>query len=481
MSDSETIFGTIESGNGFHKIERDIWGPFVWTQKRFTFRRPQSSEFFVFQACYHGDQGRLSLAGQGRKLQIELHKGWNRYPLVLSSLGSDITGEIDPLVRVEGESRELGIMIRRFDVLPDRSSINSLRQRLANKCRNEKEYVEGHTTLASYPTKLRINTATQCTMAPPCVYCDWSRTKREERKSGFATDLNALFEMGGFYGLADEVVDNSYGEPLLKESFWDYVHEFERSLKYFEFGTNGALLDSENRKRLLGKNAVLYISADAADPERFSRYRNSDFSQLLEYLKLLCEERATHRFLPKVLMSYVAMRSNQDQVEPFLDLMKETGVDGVKLIYLDPDAELEHRVSVRRGFRFHYGAEVLGLAELQGMFSEAKSLGRSKGVPVIARLDFDVEEEAGEGPICSEPWRNIHVLDRGIVVCLFSRTIPIARWSERRGKPLEEFLWDVWNGERYQAIRSSLARGQLPELCRMARSCPIVRKRFGLT
>ena len=220
------------------------------------------------------------------------------------------------------------------------------------------------------------------------------------------------------------------------------------------------------------------MSADAADPERFSRYRNSDFSQLMENLKSLCEERAAHRSLPKALISYVTMRSNQDQVGPFLDLMKETGVDGVKFIYLDPDPELEHRVSVRRGFRFHYGAEVLGLGELQGLFDEAKSLGRSKGVPVITRLDFGVEEEAGEGPICSEPWRNIHVLDRGIAVCLFSRTMPIARWPERGGRPLEEFLWNVWNGERYQAIRSSLARGQLPELCRMARSCPIVWRRF---
>ena len=182
--------------------------------------------------------------------------------------------------------------------------------------------------------------------------------------------------MGGFYRLADEVVDNSYGEPMLKDSIWDYVHEFERSFKYFEFGTNGSLLHSENRKRLLGNNAVLYVSADAADPERFSRYRNSDFSQLMENLKSLCEERAAHRSLPKALISYVTMRSNQDQVGPFLALM------------------------------------------------------------------------------------------------------PIARWPERGGRPLEEFLWNVWNGERYQAIRSSLARGQLPELCRMARSCPIVWRRF---
>jgi MoaA/NifB/PqqE/SkfB family radical SAM enzyme len=478
MRELKTIFGPITDGTGFHGIERDIWGPFVWTQKRFTFRRQLSHEFFVLQACYRGDQGKLSLKGQGGEVRIDLQKGWSRYPLDLSTLGRDITGEIDPLIPVDEDSRELGIMIRRFDPCPDGSSVNTLHQVLANRSRNEKEYSQGHVALASCPTKLRINTATNCNMTPPCQYCDWSRTKRDEQDSGFATNLSALFEMGGFYKLADEVVDNSYGEPLLKENFWEYVREFERSLKYFEFGTNGTLLHSENRKRLLGKNAVLYVSADAADPGRFSRYRNDGFLKLIENLKFLCKERAAHRFLPKVLMSYVTMRSNQDQMGMFLDLMKETGVDGVKFIYLDPDPELERRVSVRGGFRFHYGTEMLSLVELQSLFSEAKSLGRSKGVPVITRLDFGSEEESGAGPLCSEPWRNIHVLDRGIAVCLFSRTNPIARWSERGGRPLEQFIWDVWNGKRYQEIRSSLARGKVPELCRMAKSCPIVRKRF---
>jgi MoaA/NifB/PqqE/SkfB family radical SAM enzyme len=477
-SDHETIFGPIRNDSGFHGIERDIWGPFVWTHKHFAFWRPESCECFVLQACYGGDEGKLSLMGQGRTLQIDLYKGWNVYPLDLSLLGCKITGRIEPLIPVDGEYRELGIMIRRFDACSDSSRMNDLNGVLANKCVNEREYSEGQTIVKSYPTKLRINTATSCTMNPPCVYCDWSRTKRDETDSGFATNLSALFEMGGFYKLAEEIVDNSYGEPLLKESFWNYVDEFETSLKYFEFGTNGTLLHPENSKRLLGKNVLLYVSADAADPKRFSYYRNSDFSKLIGNLKSLCAERVAHRMLPKVLISYVAMRSNQDQVEPFLDLMKDTGVDGVKFIYLDPDPELERRDSVYGGFRFRYGAEVLRLGELQRLFAWAKSLGQSKGVPVITRLDFGAEEESGGGPICSEPWRNIHVLDRGIAVCLFSRTMPIARWSERGERPLEEFLWDVWNGERYREIRSSLAHGHLPELCLNARSCPIVRRRL---
>ena len=43
---------------------------------------------------------------------------------------------IYPLVRADGDSRELGIMIRRFDVCPDASRMNSLHQALANKLLN---------------------------------------------------------------------------------------------------------------------------------------------------------------------------------------------------------------------------------------------------------------------------------------------------------------------------------------------------------
>jgi MoaA/NifB/PqqE/SkfB family radical SAM enzyme len=480
MCDSKAIFSTITSGEGFQGVEKDIWGPLVWTRKCFSIHRPPPFESFILQACYYGDRGKLLLKGRDKSFEIELYKGWNRYPLDLSSLGPDITCEVDPLVPADGDPRELGIMIRRFDACSDDSDMNSLQKALENKCRNEKEYGEGRSILDSFPSKLRINTATDCTMKPPCVYCDWSRTKRDEQDSGFINSLSTLFEMGRFYRFAEEIVDNSYGEPLLKETFWDYIHEFEKSLKYFEFGTNGTLLHAENRSELLGKNAVLYVSADAADADRFSHYRNDGFLHLMENLKSLCAERAEHRHFPKVLMSYVAMRSNQDQVEPFLDLVKEVGVDGVKFIYLDPDSELENRILVRRGFRFHYGSEALSLVELERLFAKAKSLGRSKGVPVITRLDFGAEEEAGSGPLCSEPWRNIHVLDRGIAVCLFSRTMPIARWSEQRGRPLEQFLWDVWNGERYQKIRHDLASGRVPEFCQRASSCPIVRKRFEL-
>jgi MoaA/NifB/PqqE/SkfB family radical SAM enzyme len=479
-----TIFGEIRPRRGFHDVERDVWGPFVWTEKSFTLRRPpqgSGSGCYLVRLCYYGSCGFLLVRRGSDRERITLHKGWNVYPVDLAGGdGDDIEFEISDIVAVPQDARELGVMIRRFRPLRIRSTTDELRRVLANKIENDREYAEGRTVLQSVPSKLRINTATRCTMRPPCAYCDWNRTKMQESESDFTVTLETLGEMGDFYALAEEIVDNSYGEPLLNAGFSGFLDVFGKEGKYFEVGSNGQLLNEKNRNMLLGRELVLYVSADAATPEAYARYRDDKFDLLIENLRALCRERRAHCDLPKVIISFVAMRSNHNEIGPFLDLMKDVGVDGIKFIYLDPDAHLEERVVRRNGFTFDYKAELLGLSELLALCDEAKAMAAEKGVAIMTRLDFGCEEAAGEGPLCSEPWRNIHILDRGIVACLFSRVTPVAKWAERGERGLEEFVRDVWNGESYRHMRAELREGRLPELCRGSWTCPIVwRARHG--
>ena len=42
------------------------------------------------------------------------------------------------------------------------------------------------------------------------------------------------------------------------------------------------------------------------------------------------------------------------------------------------------------------------------------------------------------------------------------------------GNVFEESIEDIWNGEAYQALRRTLAQGELPDICRSSGSCPIV-------
>lgn len=474
----QTIFyGLQPEAEGIHERERDIWGPFVWTRRCFTVRRSVEIDHYAVKLCYYGRHGKLIISDNARKEEFTLHKGWNTYPIDFSGFrGNRIEFELSHTVPVADDPRELGIMIRSFSPLENDSQRVGLQKVLSNKILNNTEYEKGLIQLISVPSKLRINTATQCTMKPPCVYCDWERTKKGENESDFKFGSDSLSAIGQFYTLADEIVDNSHGEPLLNRQFGSFLNTFEKSHKYFEVGSNGQLLSEVNRRMLLGKNVVVYVSADAASAEAYARYRDNKFDSLINNLRAICKERKMHREFPKIIMSFVAMRSNQNEIGPYMDLMKEVGVDGIKMIYLDPDPYLKQRVLIRNGFRFDYDAEVLSLSELQHLYDKAKQMAEEKGVQLITRLDFGAEEAAGEGPLCSEPWKNIHILDRGIVLCLFSRTTPVAKWSERGNRSIEQFLFDVWSGKQYQKIRTELGEGTLPELCRMSVSCPVVRK-----
>jgi hypothetical protein len=91
---------------------------------------------------------------------------------------------------------------------------------------------------------------------------------------------------------------------------------------------------------------------------------------------------------------------------------------------------------------------------------------------------FAVDAGVGVTQLCSEPWRTLYILKRGIMPCCYA-TEPIARWSDRNGRSLETFLHDVFNGPEYREIRRQLAAGSLSDFCRNTPSCPILKERLS--
>jgi hypothetical protein len=160
-----------------------------------------------------------------------------------------------------------------------------------------------------------------------------------------------------------------------------------------------------------------------------------------------------------------------------LDLMKDIGVDGIKLHSLRSDPYLRRRVRVRGGFTFNYRSEILNDSELEDLVRRAKFSAKGKGVAFVATIDFWSPGGNGDAPICSDPWKIVQVVEKGIAACVFSRERPIARWSERGDRPLHKFLADVWNSGPYRELRGALASGKLGRTCLASENCPIVRRR----
>jgi hypothetical protein len=154
--------------------------------------------------------------------------------------------------------------------------------------------------------------------------------------------------------------------------------------------------------------------------------------------------------------------------------MKDVGVDGVRMMNLDPLSHLRARTETHNGFRFVYRDEApLSYQELEEFVERARALATQRSLPLLAVTDVACERGPGGLPICSEPWKTINPLKRGLIVCCFNKSSTVAKWSERRERTMEQFLFDNWNGPIYQEIRSALAAGELHPICRQPNNCPI--------
>ncbi len=472
----------LEIIDGFHQVERDGLGAFCWTQGVFRVRLRRTAPYLKLHLCYYGDDGVMQVRGQcGHVDRIELCRGWHHAIARLSdsAAGSIVELSLRPLVTVPDDSRELGIMLRAAKLSDDGASFERWRTIQQNLKRNQRECSGGLETLSSTPPAIRINLEARCNIpetSQACAYCAWDWAKESEHGSpGFT--LDTLDELGDFYRQAVEVNDCSIGEPTMNKDFGQIVVQIDRDDKQISLTTNGQLLTPRIRRELVGKNVLLYVSLDSATATGYARYRNDRFDDVVSNVAALCREKVSHGNLPRVYISFIAMRSNLHELPEFFRLVRELGADEIKLrsLYLDENVD---PVATNGAYNFDYADEVLSLDELDEAARQAHRLSEQHGIAVHVEWE-NFARDVCDGPaqLCNEPWRTLYILRRGIMPCCYA-TEPIARWSERQGRPLETFLHEVFNGAKLREIRRELAAGQLSDYCRNTPSCPILKERL---
>ncbi|MGB6066212.1 MAG: radical SAM protein [Desulfomonilaceae bacterium] len=469
------IFHDLVPLHGFHGTEADIRGPFVWSKKRFAVRKTGAGANYVARFCFNGDETALNIMVNGSVgNSITIRRGWNNYPLDFSDVGAaDIEFEISYVPHVPGDSRELGIMIRSIRKLESPQAVNMIGDSLRNKFLNDLEFADGRIVLESLPQQLRIAFDARCNIKPHCVYCDWEEDKPEETATIFRLSCERLSEMGSFFSLAESVGECIWGEPLLNSNFSEVVSHLHRCGKSLAVATNGLLLNIRNRSLLLGKDVELYISLDSSTPEGYARYRNNKFDQVIGNVRALCAARPLGT-LPNVIATFIAIKSNIDEFSAFVDLMKDIGVDGIRVTYLNTYPHLMNRV-VRRGHsEFRYGEECMSPEKFDLFLNVARKAAAARGMPLLPSSDFMAADAHVNGPLCNEPWKSINAAGSGLALCTFNHKGMVARWSEQGNRSTEQFLFDVWNGEVYREIRSELAHGRFARQC--VPWCPIVRR-----
>jgi len=467
--------------DGFHEIEQADFGPFAWTKGKFALSAKGSARFVKLSLCYLGKEGTLTIrAADGRLVDtVEIARGWQTCIVQLAGIEREsMSFEISPIIDVPGDTRELGLMLRSAEPFDDAHAFKVLTKTARNLRLNQREFLTGTATLKSFPPQLRISMEVRCNLPEldqACVYCAWDHAKMVEAGSPPFT-FETLEELGDIYDCAVEIVDCSIGEPAMHKDFGRIVAKVNDDGKLMSFTTNGQMLGAVRRKQLLGKNAIVYVSIDASTAEGYSRYRNKRFDDIIENLTALCHEKKAHGDLPRVFVTFLVMRSNVAELPQYLELMKKVGVDEIKLRSLNLD-NLEAQPTVaNNGYSFNYGKEVLSMEELAALEPISQKLAQELGVKVYNETHAFNEQNVPlpGAPLCSEPWKTMYFLRRGIMPCCYG-VEPLATWDQQGDRSIGEFLGDVFNGETLTEIRAELAEGRLAPYCVNTPSCPIVK------
>ena len=486
-------------------------------------------EAWVFSE-FHDLSHELTCEAGDARITLPLAQGWAPISVPIAAGASRVAlrvNKIFPRAYYSAtDSRTLAIRLRPPLLHRDATRHAHIERQHANTVRNTREMLERQAVLASTPITVGIDLYGVCNVKPPCVYCEWDGAKAlEGRHVDTPFTLGTLQEWGPFFDNSVNLVNCSIGEPFMMKNFDDLLDAFGDAGKVLEMTTNGQILTDRNIQRLLDREIDLYVSLDAATRQTYARLRNDRFEAILHNLRRLIAAKGGPGRLPRVHLVFMPMRANVGEVDAFVRLCADLRADRLVLRPLNyTDSSLQW---TRAGYDFEYRKELLPFDELVRVSGRVAELCRRSGVELADQMDFggsmgeqfniwfeeggasvsdptaqvpfppDVSSEAKQDieistgpaetssplptdtleeplpslggerrPICTEPWKSLYILRRGVFPCCYGAR-PLAEMDGYR---------ETWNSSELQQIRAELAQDRFPSYCLESSSCPIVRK-----
>ncbi len=259
----------------------------------------------------------------------------------------------------------------------------------------------------------------------------------------------------------ERAVLHGIGEPLLNKDLPRFVAHLKSRGAHVLFNTNAILLNQRRGDALVDAGLdELRVSLDAVTPELYARLRGVNrLAAVIDNLKAFVARHGAKQ--PKVSLWFVGMQANLGQIPDFVRLGAEIGV---------PEVYLQRLVFFGEGQRI--GADATMVPD-QSLFSaleqqqmafveEGERLAADLGISFHASGTASPRESIlvkGEHPWqgCLRPWVLMYITANGTALpCCIA---PFAASDYRSiilGNVLENPLAAVWNGERYQELRTAV-------------------------
>lgn len=193
--------------------------------------------------------------------------------------------------------------------------------------------------LFNKPAILTVEPTNYCNLHCPQCHTGAGKINRPLQHLPLAEFKRIIDELGD--SLIYLILFNQ-GEPYLHPQLIDFIRYAKSKNIYVTTSTNGHFFDRNSlvEGTLDSGLDTLIISLDGADAATYEKYRHGgSFSTVTAGIRALAAEKARRRSsTPRLIVQFLLMRHNEDQVEQIKVLARELGADKVLLKTLQVDS-----------------------------------------------------------------------------------------------------------------------------------------------
>ncbi len=251
-----------------------------------------------------------------------------------------------------------------------------------------------HRTLSVRKWRLwQIEPARDCNLR--CLMCPWHGL-RSKRNGVMDMQEGTWRRLAPYLNEVQSIDFTGSGEPLLNPHLFEWLTEAGECGCHTGFLTNGLLLDDDAILRLLeAKPNWVGFSVDAAEKAIYEKIRKgSDYDTVCNAIQSLSRSRRGSR--PLVMINFVIMDLNLDQLEDIIRLAQKLGVDQVNFKQCDVSRD-EHG----RSLGLFEAEKTRRTAKLQKKMDKARRLAKKVGIKTNA-FSFHPTQQ----PVCDQDPRD---------------------------------------------------------------------------
>ncbi len=346
-------------------------------------------------------------------------------------------------------------------------NLNSIYQRIGsyislqkNNYKVRRSIKKGEISLSYAPSSLNLLMIDKCNSE--CIMCG------HDYKSCGTADALTMDKIKKIYSHLDlkqlvEVIYGGGGEPFLNPELVDIARYTRKKCPFIQHTVISNMIapcESSKLQHLLDARVHFLVSVNAATRDSFAAVAGIDaFAAVKKNIKKLVDLRKECGADVQISISLILMQQNVDDLDAFVRLAKDLGVDGVKVVYVRIYPEKYRQkgdgtVQITPEHSMFFDQKKCDAA-----IEQAEKLAAQLGIYFDHQPLFKCSRKTDR--YCMEPWRALYIGFNGeLYPCAASEIMFMHKMESKQyssGNIIQNHYKDIWNNPFWQALRKTNA------------------------